>query len=169
MTVIFLQGPHLFSQSREAGTDFSEIKKYMNKKEETTATPKSIYTDAIKLVLKQYNSAIEKKDLSGTESLFTNDSQIFESGESKGTYARYKEDYLLPKLAGLKSEWFSDYSVNITVTGKYAFATESYNYFNTGKDEVQSSGKCINTFVLKRTNGQWKILTYHNSSKDNSN
>ncbi len=37
-------------------------------------------TDAIKALLKQYNSAIEKLDATGTEDLFTEDSKIFESG-----------------------------------------------------------------------------------------
>jgi hypothetical protein len=47
--------------------------------------------DAAKVVLKQYKDAVEKLDVTGTEKLFTTDSQIFESGGSEGNYAHYLE------------------------------------------------------------------------------
>jgi hypothetical protein len=36
-------------------------------------------TDAVKAVLKQCNTAIEKLDVTGTEKLFTSDSKVYES------------------------------------------------------------------------------------------
>lgn len=39
--------------------------------------------EAVKTVLKQYNNAIEKLDVTGTEKLFTADSKIYESGGSE--------------------------------------------------------------------------------------
>lgn len=59
--------------------------------------------DAIKVVLKEYNNAIEKLDVSGTEKLFTADSKIYESGGSEGNYAHYQEHHLTSELKEFKS------------------------------------------------------------------
>ena len=69
--------------------------------------------DAVKAVLKQYNNAVEKLDVSGTEKLFTADSKIYESGGSEGTYAHYLEHHLVPEFKEFKSFTFSDYTIEV--------------------------------------------------------
>ncbi len=44
--------------------------------------------EAIKSVLKQSNSAVEKLDVTNIEKLFTADSKIYESGGSEGNSAQ---------------------------------------------------------------------------------
>ncbi|EIA07109.1 MULTISPECIES: YybH family protein [Flavobacterium] len=123
-------------------------------------------TEAVKAVLKQYNTAIEKLDVTGTEKLFTSDSKIYESGGNEGSYAHYLEHHLAPEMKAFKSFTFSDYKVAVTVSGEYAFSTETYNYtIVVAKDNKELKRKGIGTSVLKKMNGQWKIMMSHNSSR----
>lgn len=123
-------------------------------------------TDAVKAVLKQYNTAIEKLDVTGTEKLFTSDSKIYESGGNEGSYAHYLEHHLSPEMKEFKSFTFSDYKVDATVSGEYAFSTETYNYkIVEAKDNKEFKRKGIATSILKKVNGEWKILISHNSSR----
>jgi negative regulator of sigma E activity len=74
-------------------------------------------TDAVKAVLKKYNSAIESLNVKGTEKLFTTDSKIFESGSSEDSYTHYLEHHLAPEFKGFKSFTFRDYKVDVQVEG----------------------------------------------------
>src|SRR3546814_24413 len=44
--------------------------------------------------LAQYKSAMEKRDLTGVEALFSPDAQIFESGGVEGNFAHYRDHHL---------------------------------------------------------------------------
>ncbi len=122
--------------------------------------------DEVKTVLKQYNSAVEKLAVAGTEKLFTADSKIYESGGSEGSYAHYLEHHLAPELKEFKSFTYSDYKVEVQVDGNYAFATETYNYtIIIAKDNTAVKRKGVATSVLKKINGEWKIMINHNSSR----
>ena len=122
--------------------------------------------DAVKSVLKKYSNAVERLDVAGTEQLFTTDSQIFESGGSEGTYAHYLEHHLTPEFKDFTSFKYSDYKVDVKIDGKYAFATETYNYILTlAKDKTEVKRKGVATSVLKKVNGEWKIMISHNSSR----
>lgn len=122
--------------------------------------------EAVKSVLKEYNSTVEKLDASGTEKLFTADSKIFESGGSEGSYVHYMEHHLTPELKEFKSFTFSNYKVEVTIDGNYAFATESYNYIIVvAKDNMEVKRKEVATSVLKKIKGEWKIMINHNSSR----
>lgn len=155
-----------FSQSKEAGTDREAIKQYMNSKDSMPAFPPNKNVEAIKAVLKEYNSAVEKLDVTGTEKLFTADSKIYESGGSEGNYAHYLEHHLTPELKEFKSFTYSDYKVELDIDGNYAFATETYNYvIILAKDNTEVKRKGVATSVLKRIKGKWKIMISHNSSR----
>lgn len=122
--------------------------------------------EAVKAVLKQYNSAIEKLNVTGTEKLFATDSKVFESGGSEGTYAHYLEHHLAPEFKEFTSFKFSDYKADVQVDGKYAFATETYTYtLVVAKDKSEVKRKGVATSVLKKINGEWKIMISHNSSR----
>lgn len=122
--------------------------------------------EAVKTVLRKYNNAIEKLNVEGTEKLFTQDSRVFESGGSEGTYAHYLEHHLIPEFKDFTSFKYSDYKVDAKVDGKYAFATETYNYtLVLAKDKTEVKRKGVATSVLKKVNGEWKIMISHNSSR----
>lgn len=123
-------------------------------------------TEAVKAVLKQYNNAVEKLNVMGTDTLFTADSKIYESGGSEGNYAHYLEHHLTPELKEFTSFTFSDYKAEVQVDGKYAFATETYNYsIILAKDNTVVKRKGVATSVLKKIKGEWKIMISHNSSR----
>ena len=122
--------------------------------------------DAVKAVLKQYNNAVEKLDVSGTEKLFTADSKIYESGGSEGTYAHYLEHHLVPEFKEFKSFTFSDYTVEVSIDGNYAFAAETYSYtIVVAQDNEVVKRNGVATSVLKKIDGEWKIIINHNSSR----
>jgi len=156
----------LFAQSKEAGTDREAIKNYVRTKDTMPAFPQSRDIEAVKDLLKQYKTAIEKLDLTGTEKLFTSDSQIFETGGSEGTYAHYLEHHLIPEFKDFTSFKYGDYKVDVKVDGKYAFATETYTYtLVLVKDETEVKRKGVATSVLKKANREWKIMISHSSSR----
>ena len=116
----------------------------------------------VKSVLKKYSNAVEKLDVSGTQNLFTTDAQIFESGGSEGNYGHYLEHH----LKDFTSFKYSNYHVDVQVDGIYAFATETYNYtIVLAKDKTEVKRKGVTTSVLKKINGNWKIMMSHNSSR----
>lgn len=164
--LFLLASIHSFAQSKEAGTDREAIKQYMNNKDSMPALRKGHDVEAVKSVLKQYNSAVEKLDVIGTDKLFTADSKIYESGGSEGNYAHYLEQHLTPELKGFKSFKFSDYTADVQIDGKYAFTTETYNYtIIVAKDNTEVKRKAVATSVLKKIKGEWKIMISHNSSR----
>lgn len=120
---------------------------------------------AVRAVLSQYKSAIERLDATGTERLFAADSAIFETGGVEGNYANYLAHHLGPELKAFKSFAFSDYKVDVRLEMPIALATESYNYrIETTKGEI-AERRGVATSVLKKTAGEWKIISMHNSAR----
>lgn len=120
---------------------------------------------AVRSVLSQYKSAIERLDATGTEQLFTPDSAIFETGGVEGSYANYLAKHLGPELGHFKSFKFSDYKVDVRFEGPVALATETYNYRIEPKEGEVAERRGVATSVLKKVNGQWKIISMHNSAR----
>ena len=153
-----------FAQNKGTGTNREAINQFMNNQDTLPSLKRD--SDAVKWVLKQYNLAVEKLDVTGTEKLFTADSKIYESGGSEGNYAHYLEHHLTPELKEFKSFKFSDYVVEVQIDGKYAFTTETYNYtIIIAKDNSEVKRKGVATSVLKKVKGEWKIMISHNSSR----
>jgi len=120
---------------------------------------------AVRSVLAQYKSAIERLDATGTEKLFAADSTVFETGGVEGTYSNYLAKHLGPELGHFKSFKFSDYKVDIRFEGPIALATETYDYRIEPKTGAVAQRRGVATSVLKKFSGQWKILTMHNSAR----
>lgn len=120
---------------------------------------------AVRSVLSQYKSAIERLDATGTEKLFAADSAVFETGGVEGSYTNYLAKHLGPELGHFKSFKFSDYKVDVRFEGPVALATETYNYRIEPKTGAVAQRRGVATSVLKKINGQWKILTVHNSAR----
>ena len=120
---------------------------------------------AVRSVLSQYKSAIERLDARGTATLFTGDSQVFENGGVEGSYVNYLAKHLGPELGHFKSFKFSDYKVDVRFEGPVALATETYNYrIETAKGEIVER-RGVATSGLKKVGRQWKILSTHGSSR----
>ncbi len=123
-------------------------------------------TDQVKQILSNYKDALEKLDLTGTEVLFSANSQILESGGIEGTYKEYKAHHLTPELGEFKSFKFSDYKADVTIDLPYAFVTESYKYTIVAKkDNSVAERKGVATSILKKEKGVWKIIQSHSSSR----
>ena len=142
---------------------------------QTPTTPAAAVADvaAVKTVLRQYQQAVEKRDTTGTDRLFTPNSQVFESGSAEGNYRHYAAYHLAPELIEFASFAYDNYKVSVQVDGPYAFATETYNYTiglkpgpkaKTPAAPVKRKG--VATLVLrKNTVGQWQIMSSHNSAR----
>lgn len=129
--------------------------------------------EAVKSVLKQYKDAIENLTTENTMQLFTEDSQVFESGGSEGSYKNYEGHHLGPELKYFESFKFNNYKVNVQVDLPFAFATETYVYEivikadpEKGREEKVITKKGVATSVLKKKDGQWQILRTHSSSRN---
>ena len=123
-------------------------------------------SEKVKETLLKYKDALEKLDVTGTDILFVANSQIIESGKVEGTYQDYLAHHIGPELGDFKSFKFENYKVDITVTGDYAFAVETYNYtIILKKDNTEIKRRGVASSFLKKENDTWKIVHMHNSSR----
>lgn len=123
--------------------------------------------------MKKYKDAFQNLSTEGTMELFSEDSQVFESGGTEGTYANYVEHHIGPELSHFNSFVFSDYTIDVQVDLPYAFTTETYIYtldLKANKEKNRKaqviSKKGVATSILKKINGSWKILKTHSSSRN---
>lgn len=122
-------------------------------------------------VMKSYKDALQDLTTEGTFELFTEDSNIFESGGVEGSYAHYIEHHLGPELGYFKSFTFSDYDIDVQVDEPYAFTTETYVYTIVLKPDNKGESRTISkkgvaTSILKKIEGKWKIIKTHSSSRN---
>jgi len=128
---------------------------------------------AVLQVMSKYKNALESLNVKGTLTLFSDDSQVFESGGVEGSYAHYLEHHLEPELGYFDSFKYSDYKIKVQVDLPYAFTTETYIYTiiikaNPKKDRKSKtiSKKGVATSILKKIKGVWKIINTHTSSRN---
>lgn len=122
---------------------------------------------AVKSVVGLYKQSLESLDAAQAKDLFTADSAVFESGGVEGTYAHYLEHHIGPELAEFAEFSFRDYKIEVRLDPPFALTTESYIY----KIVLKEDGKVIEkkgvaTSVLKKINGEWKIMQTHTSSRN---
>lgn len=130
----------------------------------TVAFAQTSDKEAVKTVLNNYKKAIEKLDTTGVVNLFVKDSKVFEQAKDEGTIGHYLEHHLAPELKEFKSFTFSDYKVDITVAGEYAFSTETYIYtIILAKDGKEIKSQGVATSVLRKSKEGWKIVQTHSS------
>lgn len=130
----------------------------------TVAFTQTSDKEAVKTVLNNYKKAIEKLDTTGVVNLFVKDSKVFEQAKDEGTIGHYLEHHLGPELKEFKSFTFSDYKVNVTIAGEYAFSTETYIYtIILAKDGKEIKSQGVATSVLRKTKDGWKIVQTHSS------
>jgi len=111
-----------------------------------------------------YKKAIEKLDTAGVVNLFVKDSKVYEQASDEGTIGHYLEHHLGPELKAFKSFTFSNYKVDVTMAGEYAFSTETYIYtIVLAKDAKEIKSQGVATSVLRKTKAGWKIVQTHSS------
>ncbi|PZD79388.1 nuclear transport factor 2 family protein [Mesonia sp. K7] len=122
--------------------------------------------------MKSYKNAIQNLTTEGTFQLFTQDATVFEQGKVEGTYKDYIDGHLGPELGHFKSFTFSDYQIDVNVSLPYAYTTENYLYTIVLKaDEAKGTkertieSKGVATSILKKIDGDWKIIHSHTSFK----
>lgn len=120
---------------------------------------------AVNVVMNSYKDALENLSTVNTVKLFSDDSQVFESGGNEGTYKNYVEHHLAPELEHFKSFTFSDYTIETIISLPYAFTTELYVYTIILEEEREIKQKGIATSVLKKDDGKWKIIKTHSSAR----
>ncbi|WP_243396989.1 nuclear transport factor 2 family protein [Flagellimonas pacifica] len=121
--------------------------------------------------MKSYKDALENKTTAGTFALFSEDSQVFEQGGVEGSYAHYIEHHLGPELGHFKSFDFSEYKIDVVVDLPYAFTTETYIYTIVLRPDEKGESRTIRkkgvaTSILRKTDGDWKIIKTHSSSRN---
>lgn len=120
--------------------------------------------EAVKKVLNSYKQAIERLDTTGVVNLFVKDSKVYEQAKDEGTIGHYMDHHLGPELKAFKSFTFSDYTVEVTLSGDYAFTAETYIYkIVHAKDGSETRSQGVATSVLKKTKEGWKIVQTHSS------
>ena len=130
----------------------------------TAAFAQNSNQDAVKAVLNNYKKAIEKLDTTGVVNLFVKDSKVFEQAKDEGTIGHYLEHHLGPELKEFKSFTYSDYKVDVTMAGEYAFSTETYIYtIILAKDAKEIKSQGVATSILRNTKSGWKIVQTHSS------
>lgn len=150
-----------------------------NKQQDTTienqkevVVDKTNEKEEVLKIMKSYKDAIQNLTTDGTFELFTQDASIFEQGKVEGSYKNYIDGHLGPELGHFKSFTFSDYEISVNVSLPYAYATENYLYTIVlktdeakGRKERTIKSKGVATSILKKINGDWKIIHSHTSFK----
>lgn len=152
------------AQSKEAGTEIEAIKQFMHDAVTGRSLFKNDNAEEVKSVLKKYNKAFEKLDVTDTERFFTTESKVYESGESEGKFIYYLIHRLAPILKEYKSLTFSNYNIEVQLSEKYAFTTETYNYTIVTKGSREFKRQGVTTSMLKKIKNNWKIIISHISS-----
>lgn len=128
------------------------------------AAPARDYQAAI-AVMEAYKKALASRDLSTADRLFAPDAQIFESGGVEGNFAHYRDHHLAPELKDFKSFAFHDYKASVRGEGDIAIVTETYRYAIDLADGKTAERSGVTTSVLKWTDGAWRIINLHLSSR----
>ena len=160
----------LYSCKQETGDSKNEATPV---KEEVVKVDLIKEKEAVIAHMQQYKDALQNLSTEGTMKLFSEDSQVFESGGTEGTYANYIEQHIGPELSHFNSFTFSDYTIDVQVDLPYAFTTETYVYTIDLKENKEKNRKAqiiskkgVATSVLKKNNDSWKILKTHSSSRN---
>ncbi|SDR97647.1 SnoaL-like domain-containing protein [Gillisia sp. Hel1_33_143] len=127
--------------------------------------------EAVLKVMKSYKDALQNLTTEGTFQLFSENSEVFESGGVEGSYAHYIEHHLGPELEHFKKFEFSDYEIDVQVDTPYAFTTETYIYTIVLKPDDKGDTRTIKkkgvaTSILKKMDGNWEIIKTHSSSRN---
>lgn len=115
--------------------------------------------------LEAYRSGIESLDDTNMLRLFTDDALVFENGKAEGSFSNYLAHHLSPELKEFDSFTFNNETIDISVIGETAIASETYTYTIVLKDGRIIERQGVATAVLVKRDESWKIAQYHSSSR----
>ena len=115
--------------------------------------------------LEAYRSGIESLDDTNMPRLFTDDALVFENGKAEGSFSNYLAHHLSPELKEFESFTFNNETIDISVIGETAIASETYTYTIVLKDGRIIERQGVATAVLVKRDESWKIAQYHSSSR----
>ncbi len=115
--------------------------------------------------LEVYRSGIESLDDTNMPRLFTDDALVFENGKAEGSFSDYLAHHLGPELKEFESFTFNNETIDISVIGETAIASETYTYTIVLKDGRIIERQGVATAVLVKRDESWKIAQYHSSSR----
>ena len=115
--------------------------------------------------LEAYRSGIESLDDTNMPRLFTDDALVFENGKAEGSFNNYLAHHLSPELKEFESFTFDNETIDISVIGETAIASETYTYTIVIKDGRIIERQGVATAVLVKRDESWKIAQYHSSSR----
>ncbi|MDP1630245.1 MAG: nuclear transport factor 2 family protein [Caulobacter sp.] len=133
----------------------------------SSAPSETAARDEVVGVLEGYKSAIEALDAEAATAYFWPEARVYEQGGVEGTFANYLAHHLGPELLVFNAFAFEGHMTEATVVGDFAYATETYRYRVTFKDpaKLPVERRGVATSVLHKRDGQWRILSYHASSR----
>lgn len=121
----------------------------------------------VKKVLDTFKRAMEEMDASGTiPKLFTEDAMVYENGDPGDKVADFVKEHMYPEFEMFSSFTYSNYKADITISGEYAYTTETYDYTIVLKKDgkpITPSSMGVVTAVLKKTNMGWRYVSFHSS------
>tara|TARA_R110002012_G_scaffold26678_3_gene86336 strand:+ start:70 stop:525 length:456 start_codon:yes stop_codon:yes gene_type:complete len=122
-------------------------------------------------IMKSYQEALENLNTEGTIELFSEDSEVIESGGVEGSFANYNEHHLGPELVHFQKFEFSNYEIDVVIELPFAFTTETYRYTIDLKPDDKGDKRTIEregvtSSILKKSDGKWKIYKSHSSSRN---
>jgi len=112
-----------------------------------------------------YRDALVARDEAAMRALFADDSIVFENGKAEGSFSQYLEHHLGPELGEITEFTFTNPTMSVRVVGHVAFGYETYRYRIALKDGRVIERDGVATSVLTHTDGVWKIVQYHSSSR----
>ncbi|MEO5894369.1 MAG: nuclear transport factor 2 family protein, partial [Vicinamibacterales bacterium] len=115
--------------------------------------------------LSAYDAAFNAKDLDKLATFYHPDVTIYEGGGVNRGWVDYRDHHLGPELKGFENLQFAHSNVVVRMVGTdAAYATSEYSLkATTGERAIDSGG--LETLVLVRDAGAWKIRHSHTSSR----
>ncbi|HXG69262.1 MAG TPA: DUF1775 domain-containing protein [Gemmatimonadaceae bacterium] len=127
--------------------------------------PASGDTAPIEKWLAAYDAAFNAKDLDRLATFYHPDATIYEGGGINRGWADYRDHHLGPELKAFANLQFAHSDTLVRMTGPdSAYATSAYSLkAKMGERDIDSGG--LETLVLVKEGGAWKIRHSHTSSR----
>jgi ketosteroid isomerase-like protein len=116
-------------------------------------------------VVDTFHAALKAGDTEKAMALLADDVLIYEGGGAEKSKAEYASHHLAADIAFVKEMKQSTSARSATATGDMVLVTSQGVTTGTYKDEAINS-RSTETMVLRRIDGQWKIVHIHWSSAD---
>ena len=118
-------------------------------------------------VARKYFAAMDAGKLDDAEALFAEESSVFETGGTEGTWAHYREHHLGPEIDAIDSfeTRLGDPEEGRSADGSMAFVAWPLEYRIVLKDERVINSKGTVTFVLVKRDTSYRIRHVHWSSR----